>query len=440
MIEHIRSSYAAIEWRPSIGFVAPLLLFVSLFHHENSFAQNCWRPFRDDSPWNQEIPADARIDSNSNRFIDELSIGGLFINIDEWSVPVYYIDSDTVPGVNVINSRPGIYGKGFAEPNRIPVLPYFIASRPVGDFSDNHMCIVDTSKMTEWDMWAARKNKEGIWTTGLGAVTDLRGSGVEKPWFERNNEFDAHRSRASGFPLIAGLIRPDEIRTGRINHALVFAYQRGRSEFFVPPASTAQATFMEMNNRFGIPMGGRIQLDPSIDIDALDLTPASKVIARALQVYGAFNGDYAGAFVLYADNSPFALKQWKGILGREDLINVFTPDFIKKHFRVIEMGRLLPGQNLKDCRLGFIDFDFHGMVSMSINWLGTTIECIADSTVDLSRVKPTFRTVMKNSVVYLKGVKQESGKSVVDFSNATFYMVEVPGLGQRQWSVKIRKL
>jgi hypothetical protein len=386
---------------------------LSLFVIDSSFEQKSWRPFSNDSPWNERIPANAKIDPQSSRLIDELAQGDFVINMDDWSIPVYYINSDLVPKVNVMNSRPGIYGKGFAEPNHIPVLPDFIASPPVGDFSDNHLCILDTTAMIEWDMWAARKNKDGVWTTGLGAVTDLRSSGVEKPWFEQENEFDAHRAHAGGFPLIAGLIRPDEIEAGKIDHALVFAYQRGRSEFFIPPASTAQATYMEMNNRVGIPMGGRIQLDPAINVDTLKLNPACKVIARALQEYGSFNGDYAGATVLYADNSPSALKQWKGVLQKTDFLATFTPAFIKKYFRLIEMGNLLPGQNLKDGQIGFIDFSFPGAVSVSIDWLHTTIECVVDASVSLTDVKPVFKTAREHSLVYIKEVKQESGKSVV---------------------------
>jgi hypothetical protein len=405
----------------------------------DSFAQSSWRPFGSDSPWNQRIPSDADVDSRSTALIDDVAKGDFNINIEDWSIPVYYIDSDTVPKVNVINSRPGVYGKGFAGPNRIPVLPYFVASPPVGDFSDNHMCIVDSSKMIEWDMWAARKNKDGIWTTGLGAVTDLKSSGVERAWFEQEHEFDAHRARAGGFPLIAGLIRPEEIRAGRIDHALVFAYQRGRSEYFIPPASTAQATFMEMNNRTGIPMGGRIQLDPAVDVDTLNLTHACKIIARALQKYGAFNGDYAGATVLYADNSSRALQLWKGILKQEDFRAIFTPAFVRKYFRVIRMGNLLPGQNLDKGEIGFVDFDFPGAASVSIDWPATTIDCVVDRSVDLGNVRPVFRTLRKSSSVFIKDRKQDSGQSAVDLSETVFYRIDVPGAGSKLWSVKVRR-
>jgi hypothetical protein len=360
-----------------------IIFLIFLFTYNNSFGQSAWRPFNNKSIWNTKIPAGTKTDPQSQQLIDSLAIGGFYINIHDWSIPVYFVNSDTIPKVNVINSRPGIYGKGFKEPNHIPVMPNFIASPPVGDFSDNHLCIIDTNKMLEWDMWAARKNKEGNWTTGLGAVTDLKSTGVEKPWFEQENEFDAHRSRAGGFPLIAGLIRPDEIKAGKIEHTLVFAYQRGRSEFFIPPASTAQATINEMSNKSGIPMGGRIQLDPNINVDTLKLNRACKIIAKALQEYGAFNGDYAGATVLYADNAPSALTQWKGILNNEDLLKVFTPEFIKKHFRVIEMGNLLPGQNLKGGQIGFYYFDFSGSVKISIDWLNSSINCKAADSVNL---------------------------------------------------------
>lgn len=275
-----------------------------------------WRPFSADSPWNTPIPAGAPTDPASAGLIDDLASRGAWrVNIRDWSIPVYFIDAEKTPRHDVADSRPGVYGAGFGFPRRIPIPDGAAASPPVGEESDNHLCLIDRARGTAWDMWAARQDAAGRWRTGLGAVVDLHGSGVAPPWFDSPREFDAHRSRASGFPLIAGLIMVDEIKAGRIEHALCFAYDHCRTGLFVPPASTAQVAQLDAVDSRGIPMGGRIQLDPTWDVENSGLSPAGRVIARALQEYGAFCGDYAGANVLYAENSPAAVAAWQGVLS-----------------------------------------------------------------------------------------------------------------------------
>ena len=307
-----------------------------------------WRPFSEDSPWNQRVAPGAAVDPESAALIADLaSRGPWYVNIKDWSIPVYFVDADRTPRRDVGDSRPGVHGAGFDFPRRIPIPDDAVASPPVGPDSDNHLCVVDQGRHLEWGMWAARRDAAGRWWTGLGAVTDLAGTGVAPPWFASPREFDSHRARASGFPLIAGLIRRDEIRAGRIGHALVFAYDHCRSGFFIPPASTAQVTRPEITNARGIPMGGRIQLDPGWDVEHSGLSATGKIIARALQEYGAYCGDFAGANVLYAENSPAAVRAWEGVLRSEELAAVFTPDMIRRHFRLLAMGNVLPGQNLE---------------------------------------------------------------------------------------------
>lgn len=325
-----------------------LPLVAALAVAEASATATVWRPFSEASPWNQLIPAGAPSDPDSAAMIDDFaSRGSLYVNIQDWSVPVYEIDAEHTPLHDVGDSRPGIYGAGFGFPRRIPIPAAAVASPPYRDESDNHLCIIDRKQQREWGMWLARRDVSGRWFTGLGAVTDLAGTGVAPPWFESPREFDSHRARASGFPLIAGLMRLEEFRAGRIEHALVFAYDHCRTEFFVPPASTAQVTVSDAANSRGIPMGGRIQLDPAWDVENSALSPAGKIIARALQQYGAFCGDYAGANVIYAENSPAAVEAWRGVLGSHELDAVFTPAFIRQHFRVVDSGSPLPGQNLR---------------------------------------------------------------------------------------------
>ena len=307
-------------------------------------ARHLWRPFSDESPWNTRIPEGAEIDPESDELIaDFAQRGPLYINMHEWSIPVYEVDAAETPLHDVGDLRPGIFGRGFEPPREVPIPDGATASLPVG--GDEHLAIVDRQKGREWGMWHARQ-VDGRWMTGLGALTDLNGTGVAPPWDKAQPEYEAHRARASGFPLIAGLVRVEEIQAGYIPHALVFAYDSVRTEHYVPPASTAQASSpATRNNREGMPMGARIRLDPAFDVQSSPLSPAGKTIARALQEFGAYLGDFAGGNVIYAESAPEALEAWEGLLASDELEKVFTPDMMKKHFQLLDMGEVRRGQN-----------------------------------------------------------------------------------------------
>jgi len=398
-----------------------------------------WRPFSDDSPWNQRIASNAPADPDSTALIaDFASRGALHVNIKDWSIPVYFVDAATTPKRDVGDSRPGIYGAGFEFPRRIPIPDGAIASPPVGEDSDNHLCVVDRARNLEWGMWAARQDQSGRWFTGLGAVTDLAGTGVAPPWFAAKRQLDSHRARASGFPLIAGLILVDEIAAGRIDHALVFAYDHCRSEFFVPPASTAQATLPNLRNSRGIPMGGRIQLDPAWDVEHSGLSAAGKVIARALQQYGAYCGDNAGANVLYADNSPAALRAWQGVLSPADLEAVFTPAMIRDHFRVLDLGSPLPGQNLAVAPPYVVAFAAAGESAPArIDQLTRTIRIRLGAAPGGQKSAATWTLYPAETRVTLAGRPVASGPAGIDFTPPTELVLTAPDGATSAWHVVI---
>ncbi|HTL67494.1 MAG TPA: hypothetical protein VL200_07525 [Lacunisphaera sp.] len=393
-----------------------------------------WRPFSADSPWNQPVAAGAKTDPASRALIDDLaSRGALHLNIAEWSIPVYFVDADRTPLRDVGDSRPGVFGRGFEFPRRIPIPDDAVASPPVGEFSDNHLCIVDRAKQLEWGLWAARRDAAGRWFTGLGAVTDLAGTGVAPPWFASRRQLDSHRARASGFPLIAGLILRDEITAGRVDHALVFAYDHCRSGFLVPPASTSQSAKQEAVDTRGIPMGGRIQLDPAWDVAHSALSPAGKAIARALQEYGAYCGDYADGNVLYAENSPAAVQAWKGVLASDTLAAVFTPEFIRTHFRVVDMANLLPGQNLSVPPPYVIAFSAEGeMAPARINQLDRTVAVAvpfaAGATITSWEIYP------RNSAVEFNGRAIGSGARI-DLAKPVTLTLTAPGGHAATWTI-----
>ena len=92
----------------------------------------------------------------------------------------------------------------------------------------------------------------------------------------------------------------------------------------------------------GIPCGGRVQLDPALDVSAMGLSSSGKAIARALQTYGAYIGDFSGAISLYAEASPGAQAVYKaGLLDTYELKDRVD----LSRLRVLEMGPLFDQKN-----------------------------------------------------------------------------------------------
>jgi hypothetical protein len=169
---------------------------------------------------------------------------------------------------------------------------------------------------------------------------DLTSDGVrpptnDSPWWAGQG------ARACGFPLIAGLITVDEVKTGKIEHPLVLAYPHIRSRYYTPPASSAQGTTSDAIQTRGVECGGQIQLDPTLDLSTLGLSSTGLMIARALQTYGAFVGDYSGAISLYADESATAQAYWStGLLGNGEVNKIPLT-----RLRVLKLGTTYDNNN-----------------------------------------------------------------------------------------------
>lgn len=288
------------------------------------------RFFNAQSPWNTPISAGAAVHPHSRKLIETNLLcqrPGLQINMHQWSVPVYFVDS-SVKGVDVQcyyakahGDKPTFVdsaGKQWIEHNDagliirdVPIPPdavpdTSIALRPEVN-ADAHLCIVDLERRLEWDFcWMAKR--DGQWIAGQGIMFDLDGDGVPPNY--------VGSARASGFPLTAGLIFRDEIEAGVINHPLVFAYNPAGSAHVYPPASTSDGPRAVNEHHWGIPEGALVQLDPQLDLDSLKLDRPARIIAQALQTYGMYLCDGAGGLVLYAENFPFVEPSpWDGLLS-----------------------------------------------------------------------------------------------------------------------------
>ena len=106
----------------------------------------------------------------------------------------------------------------------------------------------------------------------------------------------------------------------------------GLQQFVYPPACWTDGPIPG-----GLPEGATLQLDPTLDLEQFPLSPAGRVLARAMQVYGAVCVDGAGGNVIYAEGlygSPD--KNWDGLLTHEALEPLGYP-----HFRLLRMDGLI---------------------------------------------------------------------------------------------------
>lgn len=242
------------------------------------------RPFAANSPWNRPIPARPALDPNSTAMVRHLSGGRphtAFANLRDYGVPIYEADAST-PRHRVRCTEE--WGACPLEQQPVPIPP---AARPNAG-SDHAMVVVDWSQAKSFEFWRA-KRVNGGWQAAWGGVVDLNGDGRSGP-------------TGSGTSGLAGVVRISEIARGRIDHALVFATDNACRRVYRYPATKTDGVSKRADC---IPQGARVQLDPAIDVDAIPgITPAERAVAKALQVYGAYNHDNGGARMAFTFENP----------------------------------------------------------------------------------------------------------------------------------------
>lgn len=265
-------------------------------------------PYSSSSIWNTPIGDSPRYDVHSAEMIETLKLSneGRIVTAGEgYNHPVYFADEKTprwdIPCTHhkctIASSDQDVIRTEMVQDVPIP-----LGAQP-GNDTDGRMIIIDTVTHKEYNLSKARRTDEG-WVAGTVSIYNIRWDGTPV----------MHSSRGSGIPALAGLLRPWEIRQGKIEHALSFGYEHTAKDKCVFPASKSDG---DSKRPFSIPEGARLQLDPSLtdeDFDQMGLGPTAKIIARALQEYGMILVDTSGSFKMYVEdliNNPYATEDWE---------------------------------------------------------------------------------------------------------------------------------
>ena len=301
-----------------------------------------WRPFRADSPWNTPIPASAAEHRDSAAIVAGMAAQADRIRLARaYTIPIWVVNGANVAQVRVRSDA--IFDTWDTDRDGwtdilVPVTSEMWAETT----TDGHICIIDPFRNLAYEMSRFSRLTDGTPTCTTFNVWNLEERGYGDP--NEGQRWQLRGGRGSGFPLIAGLLRPEEIEAGEVRHALVFSYTQNRladdgSSIFLPPACRSDGRYPGA----AYPIEGmRLQLDPTLteqDFDAWGLTPAARIVARALQRYGMFLGDNGGAMAVYpqllqADGDANAAeweRRFPGLFGAVARIPT-------SRFRVIDTG------------------------------------------------------------------------------------------------------
>ncbi|MBI3494953.1 family 16 glycosylhydrolase [Candidatus Saccharibacteria bacterium] len=155
--------------------------------------------------------------------------------------------------------------------------------------TDGHLAVVVGTQV--YEIYKATVSADGTVTNAKAvAVANLAGNGQTDRAYAPSN--------AAGLSLLAGLVTPEELASGHIDHALVFSVPGIKAG---EPVFPAWENVYVGNSNTVLREADKIQLDPNVNISGLP--EPQKTIAKALQTYGAYLRDNGGTFAIYGETT-----------------------------------------------------------------------------------------------------------------------------------------
>jgi hypothetical protein len=138
--------------------------------------------------------------------------------------------------------------------------------------SDHHALMIDRSSCTLYEVFALHGHR-----AGSGAIWNLRSNKLRPAGWTSAD--------AAGLPIFPGLVRWDEAKRGRIDHALRFTVENSRRKYVYPARHFAS----DSNDPRLPPMGLRVRLKASVNIS--HFPKQARVVLKALKRYGMIVAD-----------------------------------------------------------------------------------------------------------------------------------------------------
>jgi hypothetical protein len=264
-------------------------------------------PFPRGSLWNSPLPAEPALDPRSGEKI------AYWLTQIRWPNMSLRRYATAVAVATPTSPRHAVSCTVYACPdlNQFGGVPIPAGTRP-DPSSDGHLAVWDPVNNREWDFWIS----------GCPTACERTGSGGSfatnstVPWVP----FGAN---AAGWPLLAGIVHPEEIEAGRVDHPLIF----GSPNVGVGRVCPANHSDGRNTDSRALQEGTLLQLDPTLDVDALRIPQWQKTLARAMQRYGMYLADGGGSLSIGGENPINRGDLWAdvGLMGDSVLFDVDFP-------------------------------------------------------------------------------------------------------------------
>jgi hypothetical protein len=186
---------------------------------------------------------------------------------------------------------------------------------------DRHVLFVDTTSAPDhcvlYELYNAQ-NPSGGWTVGSAAIWKLDSNALRtEGWTSAD---------AAGLPVLAGLVRKDEVDRGEIDHALRFTMNSTQNGFIHPATHAAGKSDTSLP-----PMGLRVRLKASFDESKT--TGPALVIVKAMKRFGMILADNGSDWYVSGEtNDSWDMDALNGQLGK-----VKGGDF-----EIVQTGPIIP--------------------------------------------------------------------------------------------------
>ncbi len=233
--------------------------------------------FPSSNAWNQDVSG-LPVHANSANYMARIAAlgGNQKLHADFGSNPAYGIPYVIVPSTQpMVPITFTAYGDE-SDPGPYPIPANAPIEGGASSTGDRHVLVLQQGTCKLYELYRAFPNGAG-WNADSGAKWDLV-TGALRPagWTSAD---------AAGLPILPGLVRYDEVKSGKITHALRFTVSQTQRGYILPATHWASSS----TDPNLLPMGARLRL--RADFDLSGYTGDARVILEALKKYGMIVAD-----------------------------------------------------------------------------------------------------------------------------------------------------